>query len=173
MKKFSIILACDEKWGIWKNNLLPWKIKKDMEFFKDKTIWNWKNVIIMWRKTWESIPNKFKPLNNRINCIISKWNNKSLFWEKYFSSIEDCLKSFSQNKDIEEVFIIWWSQIYKMALDNIYLEKIYFTKIYWEFDCDTFINIDFNNFSQIYSSEIFFENSIKFQFKTFIKKQKL
>ena len=43
-----------------------------MLYFKNVTLNNLNNAVIMGRNTWESIPSKFKPLNNRTNIIISK-----------------------------------------------------------------------------------------------------
>lgn len=175
MKKFSIILAIDEKNWIWKYWTLAWRIKEDMEFFKETTIWhdeNKQNVVIMWRKTWESIPEKFRPLPNRINCILSR--NSSSFKNKEeicFSSLEENLEYFSDKENIWEIFIIWWAEIYKLALESKYLNKIYLTRVFWDFDCDTFVNIDFSKFKELKKSEILEENWIKFEF-VFLEKIK-
>ena len=65
-QKFSIIIAVDDKNGIGKNGTLPWRIKEDMEFFRTVTSTTKKkhrqNAVIMGRKTWESIPEKHRPL---------------------------------------------------------------------------------------------------------------
>ncbi len=50
-----MIVAVDLNFGIGKNNTLPWKISKDMAYFKKKTIGNENNAIVMGRKTYESI----------------------------------------------------------------------------------------------------------------------
>ena len=72
-----LIVACDKNLGIGKNNDLPWKLKQEMNFFKETTlslkIYKKKNVVIMGRNTWESIPTKYKPLRDRINIIITKF----------------------------------------------------------------------------------------------------
>lgn len=80
-----------------------------------------KNVVIMGRKTWQSIPNKFKPLNNRINCILS---SSDLDLNKYkdvyaFQSLEECLKALENtefNDRIEKVWVIGGSNIYKVSI---------------------------------------------------------
>ena len=68
------ILACTKKGGIGLNGKLPWRIKEDMMLFKKITTTTAatisQNAVIMGRKTWESIPKKFRPLPNRINIIL-------------------------------------------------------------------------------------------------------
>ena len=63
----NLIVACDKNYGIGYNNKLPdWKIKDDLKKFKTLTT---DSIVIMGRKTFESLPNG--PLKNRINIIIS------------------------------------------------------------------------------------------------------
>lgn len=62
----SAIVCVDKNWGIgYQGNLLAY-IPEDMRFFKEKTT---NNVVIMGRKTYESLP--FKPLPNRTNIVIT------------------------------------------------------------------------------------------------------
>jgi dihydrofolate reductase len=81
--KVSLIVAATRDNGIGINGNLPWRIKKDMDFFKNltsslgmqeapilgKTVIN---VTIMGRVTWESIPAKFRPLPGRLNIVLSR-----------------------------------------------------------------------------------------------------
>ena len=63
----KLILACDPKGGIGYKNKLPWnKIQGDLPRFKRLTD---DCIIVMGRKTWESLP--VKPLPNRTNLIIT------------------------------------------------------------------------------------------------------
>ena len=75
-KGFSIIVAATSNLGIGKNNQLPWRLNGDMQTFKRITSVSPSNdcinVVIMGRKTYESIPLKFRPLSNRINIILSR-----------------------------------------------------------------------------------------------------
>src|SRR5689334_4792565 len=72
---FSIIVAVDEQFGIGRNKLLPWNIPGDMKHFKEITTRSSEgkqNFVIMGRKTWDSIPEKFRPLPGRVNCVLSR-----------------------------------------------------------------------------------------------------
>lgn len=169
---FNIIVATDQKSGIWKNWILPWHIPEDLKYFakitsetEDK---NKINAVVMWRKTRESIPSNFSPLKNRINCIISrgikhkndtKWlKNNSV---KYFKSLCSCLAELEKSEDIESIFIIWWESIYNEAIKNEKLDKIYITKIEWDYKCNKFFDWIPKDF-KLKSTESL-KNKIKFE----------
>jgi len=113
MKKVALILAVDEKNGIGKNNDLAWRIKADMLYFKDITTAtqneNKQNAVIMGRKTWESIPEKFRPLPKRKNIVLSRqYFDETLS----FTSIESALAELEKDDEVENIFIIGGAQIY-------------------------------------------------------------
>tara|TARA_Y100000389_G_C17110127_1_gene340296 strand:+ start:48 stop:572 length:525 start_codon:yes stop_codon:yes gene_type:complete len=70
-KTLNIIVCCDMKMGIGIDNKLPWNIPSEMKLFKEKTIGNGNNCVIMGKNTYLSIPEKHRPLSKRHNCIIS------------------------------------------------------------------------------------------------------
>ena len=75
MKEITIIVATERNGGIGFNNKIPWKLSNDMKMFKQITstaMPNKKNVVIMGRKTWESIPSKFRPLPSRFNVVVTR-----------------------------------------------------------------------------------------------------
>ena len=67
--KVSLIVAASENGVIGKDNDLIWHLPKDMHFFKDTTMGH---HVIMGRKNFESIPQKFRPLPNRTNVVITR-----------------------------------------------------------------------------------------------------
>ncbi len=74
---FNLIVCVDNNYGIGKNNNIPWTFTKDLKYFKNTTSiqkddGSKPNVVIMGNNTYNSIPNNFKPLKNRINIILSK-----------------------------------------------------------------------------------------------------
>lgn len=75
MRDFDIIVATSSNLGIGMEGYLPWKIQKDMDSFKKITTSTnnprLKNACIMGRKTWQSLPPKYRPLPNRVNVILS------------------------------------------------------------------------------------------------------
>jgi hypothetical protein len=81
-KPIIAIVACTRDGGIGKEGTLPWKLPGDMAYFKRVTldtedVPGARNAVIMGRKTWESIPNSFRPLPGRLNVVLSR-NPKSI-----------------------------------------------------------------------------------------------
>lgn len=106
----TIIVAVNKKNVIGCNNSIPWKNKEDLIFFKNTTL---NNVVIMGRKTFESIGN---PLPNRINIVISNTlsnSSKNLYFCPSPSKALDLAKKFIN----KEIFIIGGESIYKEFLD--------------------------------------------------------
>ena len=160
----NIIVAVDENWAIgYKNDLLI-KISEDMKYFKKKTMGN---IVVMGRKTFESLPEQ-KPLKNRTNIILTKnidfiVADISDFQTIICYNVEEVLNI--ANSSEKEVFVIGGEMIYKLFLP--YCKKAYITKIYHKFKADKFLP-DFVNSPEwklSEESEIFETNEgIKYQF---------
>lgn len=124
----------DAKRGIGKNNDLMWHLPADMNFFKETT----KNqIVVMGRRNYDSIPEKYRPLPNRLNVILTR--NIEFQAENclVFNSLKDCLTHF-ENENERKVFIIGGGEIYKMALDANCLDEMFITDVDGVFDADTF-----------------------------------
>ncbi len=145
MISFSIVVAVDNKFGIGKAGLLPWTLPQDLKHFKTVTTKphasGKSNVVIMGRKTWESIPEKFRPLPSRLNVVISRQSQISLPEGVLLaSSFDNSLALLEQMKgEVGEIFVIGGAQVFRQAIDDSRCNKLYFTRIDQEFDCDTFL----------------------------------
>ncbi len=175
MKKIHMILALDSNNGLWKDWDLAWRIPEDMKYFKEITTgeWDTKNAVIMWRKTWDSIPEKFRPLPWRINAILSRsYTPEDNYWNicKY-SSVESSIEKLSKRDGVADIFILWGAQIYNYVLEKNLVDTMYLTRVKWNFDCDVFVDIDFDQFEE----ESIWEwqeskNGIKFRFEVYTRK---
>lgn len=66
--------------GLSNSNSMPWRLSNELKFFAKVTSTKLEtqedpNVVIMGRKVWDSIPQKFKPLRNRQNVVLSRTND--------------------------------------------------------------------------------------------------
>ena len=134
----SLIVAISNNKVIGKNNQLIWNLPKDMKFFMDTTLGH---PVIMGRKNFESIPEKFRPLKNRTNIIITRNKNYEALDCKVVHSIKESLKCMDFGN--EEVFVIGGGEIYRKFLELDLIDKMYITHIDEFFDGDTFFP-DFN-----------------------------
>ena len=133
--KYNIIVATDNNNGIGMNNQMPWYIPEDLIHFKKITS---NSIVIMGRNTYESIPIQWRPLNNRLNIVLS--NNKQLHikCENLIYTDEagmwDAINSYSTI--YSNTFFIGGQQVYEKFINITH--GIYITRIYKEYKCDTF-----------------------------------
>ncbi|MEK9166982.1 MAG: dihydrofolate reductase [Patescibacteria group bacterium] len=154
---FSIIVAIDEKGGIGKNNTLPWHLPADLKHFKELTTGG---TVIMGRNTWESIPDKFRPLPNRLNIVLT--GNLNYFVPegvKLASSLDGAL-AVSEGS----TFIIGGAKVFEEAIRHEDCSDLFITKIESTFDCDTFFPFLPLDFQIVHEGETLEDNEIKFKF---------
>lgn len=145
--KISIIVAISKNNVIGKDNQLIWNLPKDMKFFMDTTL---NHPVIMGRKNFESIPEKYRPLKNRTNIIITKNNDYKADGCLVVNTIEDSLIKAKEDKTSDEIFVIGGGQIYRKFLEENLVDKMYITHIDETFEGDTFFpEIDYKNWSLI------------------------
>ena len=163
MSKISIIAAASKNLVIGKDNDLPWNLPSDLKSFKRITEGSF---VIMGRKCWESIPEKFRPLPKRDNIVISRDNNYEAFGAAVISDLETLLMVFQHDGVDSEIFVIGGGQIYKEAFK--YADKLYLTQILSEIDGDTYLEgLNFDEWGLTESSEVIEENGIEFRFTTY------
>ena len=141
MPRFAIVVAADEADGIGKSGQLPWRLKGDMAFFMRLTteppVPGSQNAVIMGRKTWESIPDKFRPLPQRLNVVIS--NNPELPLPAGVSraiSLDHALERLTTTVGLGHVFVIGGGQVFREAVAHRDLEVVYLTRVHTKIACD-------------------------------------
>ena len=169
----TLIVAATTKNGIGKDGALPWPmLKKEMRYFarvttrvpmpsqtgslqsdtlkQDLLAGTQRNAVIMGRKTWESIPTKFRPLKDRTNIVISSQSRHELqdIPEDVVvaTSISSALEAFSDRVKegkalpLGRAFVIGGSSIYESALDLPQTKHVLLTRVQNDFECDTFFS---------------------------------
>lgn len=128
------IVACDTEHGIGKNGGLPWPYnKEDMQWFKEHTTGG---VVVMGRKTWESIGSK--PLPNRINLVISNSVVQGNPDGVYYGEVQRLLQVIQSDYPDKTIWVIGGGGIYRQAIQVC--DMLYLTKFKQSYDCDTFID---------------------------------
>ena len=145
---FDVILCQDIKGGIGKDGKLPWNNPEEMAFFKKVTSWtenpDSQNAVIMGRKTWESIPEKYRPLPGRYNIILSNSSVVRANYNNVFTSLDKGLIHAAGFTDIERIYVIGGKQVYDEALKHPDLNLIHLSVLYKDYDCDTFVELPEN-----------------------------
>jgi len=158
----SIIAAIGKNRELGRDNKLLWHIPEDMKRFK--TLTN-NSVVIMGRKTYESLPAKFRPLPNRENIIITRDKNYKQERAIICFSMEEAIKKAQEfNK---EVFVIGGAQIYNIGIK--YADKLYLTLVDVEhLDADAFFP-DYSEFKKIIVEKEGEKTNPKYRFVELIK----
>lgn len=146
----KLIVATDANFGIGIQNQLPWSFAKDMQHFKNLTTQNPNTLVLMGRKTYESIPLKFKPLPQRLNVIISSQDlslqdyvslknfNQDLSQAYYINSLFELSEFLSEHPEFD-AFCIGGQSVYDLCLQQNFITEIFHTQVQDVFTCDRFL----------------------------------
>jgi dihydrofolate reductase len=133
MSRIALIVAMDRHRGIGKNNDLMWNLPEDMQFFKRMTK---DQIVVMGRKNYDSIPERFRPLPNRLNCVLTQSKDFIAPDCLVFHELSTCIAHF--HGDARQIFIIGGGEIYRLAMETLSIDDMYITEVDGEFGADTF-----------------------------------
>ncbi len=125
--KMAMIVAMDEDGCIGNQGDLPWRLKSDMQRFKSLTEADGFNAVIMGRKTWDSLPDSFRPLPERINIVMSRdinWAHADAEVALYHGRAIE----IAYAEGCDECWVIGGAQIYEMFIDRV--EEIHVTTVH-------------------------------------------
>lgn len=194
-RSFIVIVAATAgSLGIGKNGALPWRLAADMAYFKRCTSTPTTsaapasttgkiNAVIMGRKTWQSIPERFRPLQGRCNVVLSR-NPKA---RDDLGLPEDVLLAGSLTEalgvlssaaaaapgttaEVDKVFVIGGGSVYTEAVASKLCEKVLLTSVIppadGRFDdCDVhFPALDPETFRLTKKGEVQEEKGVEFSF---------
>ena len=155
----NLIVAKAKNNAIGKSGKIPWNIPEELQYFKAKTI---NDVVIMGRKTYDSLPKK--PLDGRINIVISRIMPKSIETDNLYivRDIEEAVnrsRYFDHTKRLINSFVIGGESVYRRMLclcDKAYITKVTGEDLVSELDedkiADKFLDNLYNNIDQIVDS---------------------
>jgi dihydrofolate reductase len=117
----NLIFARARNGVIGKDNQLPWHLPEDLAHFKRTTLGQ---PVIMGRKTWDSLPPKFRPLPGRANLVVTRQAD----WQSSGATVAHSLAQAQSMCDpAQEVWVIGGAEIYAQALP--YARKAVITEI--------------------------------------------
>ena len=148
------MVAIDNKRGIAKDGLQPWKLTTDEKYFREQTKL-YGGIVLMGRKTFEVIGSS---LPGRQNCVLTRDRG---FKAEGVTVIHD-LDAFLDEQP--QVWIIGGAELYKLTLSRS--DELYITEIQEDFGCDTFYP-KFDEFTRISNGGEQTENGIKFFFNIY------
>lgn len=139
-RPFAIVVAADEELGIGRDGDLPWHLPGDLAYFADLTRTapeGRRNAVIMGRKTWESIPERFRPLAGRLNVVVTRAADYDLpGGARRAGGLESALVDLPPQT--AAVFVVGGSQIYALAIEHERCAEVYLTRVSGHHGCDVF-----------------------------------
>ncbi len=165
-----LIFAVDNNWNIGYDGDLLYKISEDLKRFRRLTEGN---IIIMGRRTFESLPDK-SVLPNRINIVITRDKEYKAEGATVINSLEELfplLKELNPNNEMDN-FIIGGGEIAKQTIS--YCNKAYITKIFKFFEnADTFIpNLDLlDDWKIVKESQVYKQDDLEYKYVDYIRVQ--
>ena len=178
MIPLNIVVAVDTKNGIGKDDALPWDLTGEIMHFREITTDTRspkkKNVVVMGRKTWDPIPQEYRPLPERTNIVLTKNTGLQLPEGVLKADSFDQVLKMSNNEKlkniIETIFVIGGQQVYEEAVKYQECEKLYVTHIHNDFDCDTFFPLFTDMFESIQTFDECKEGLVTYHFEEYRRK---
>jgi dihydrofolate reductase len=152
---------------IGKNGVMPWHLPEDLAHFKRTTLGH---PVIMGRKTWESLPPRFRPLPGRMNIVISRSSDFLAGQEtsalRAATSLDEALAMACEHS---EVWVIGGAQIYAQALPLA--SQVVVTHIDASFEGDAFAPALGNEWIRVNHEAHIASSGVPYAFSTFQRTQ--
>ncbi len=119
--------------AIGKDNTLLWRIPDDLKRFKQLTLGH---PVIMGRKTWESLSERFRPLSGRTNIVVTRQAGHEAAGATVADSLENARAAAARAPGADEIFVIGGGELYAAALP--FADRLYLTLVDDNATADTF-----------------------------------
>lgn len=134
------IVAVDQAGGIGKAGDIPWKLPPDLKRFAKLTKGpkGVDNAVLMGRKTWESLPEKYRPLKGRFNIVLSRTPSYSL-GGGMVALAGGMEKALRIAVTYSTLFAIGGREVYSWAIAHPACRKVHVTQVRGDFQCDVYL----------------------------------
>jgi dihydrofolate reductase len=141
--EFDVVVAADLGEGIGRAGAIPWRLPTDVAHLKklttETTVPGCKNAVVMGRVTWDTIPDKWRPLPGRHNLVITRQINLTFpAGVIQAHGLPQALEQAGALVDCERIFVLGGGEVYREAVELPGCRRIYLTRVLAQFDCDTF-----------------------------------
>ncbi len=157
--EICIIAAMGEEDRVIGNNgQIPWRVPADMRRFRELTT---PHPVIMGRKTWDSIPLKFRPLPDRPNLVVTRSMDMQVpSGVLICRSLDEAIYKAGE-LDCERIFIIGGAEIYRQTISRA--DRLFLTLVQGSYEGDTFFP-DYSKFGVVVSEQPGQEKGIRYRF---------
>jgi dihydrofolate reductase len=128
--QLKLIYAQAANGVIGRDNTIPWKLPEDMAHFRQRTMGH---PVIMGRRTWDSLPPKFRPLPGRMNIVVTRQPAWVSPGAARASTLDEALALCD---GVGEAWVIGGAEIYRQALP--FADEVVVTEIGADFDGDAY-----------------------------------
>ena len=128
--KIGLILARARNGTVGKGGVMPWHLPEDLAHFKQVTMGS---PVIMGRKTWDSLPSRFRPLPGRTNIVVTRQSDWHATGATRAKSLPDAL---ALCEDASQVWVIGGAEIWAQAMPLAHTAAV--TELEADFEGDTF-----------------------------------
>lgn len=141
---FEVVVAADLGDGIGAAGAIPWKLPADLAHLKklttDTAVPGTRNAVVMGRVTWDTIPDRWRPLPGRLNVVVSRQRHLAMPEGVVLApSLEHALVTAREAADVERIFVLGGGDIYRQCFGLGGCRRIYLTRVLGRFECDTFL----------------------------------
>jgi dihydrofolate reductase len=125
-----------------------------------------RNAVLMGRKTWDSLPPRFRPLPGRLNGVLSRTLHAGVFHGSHhvWPSLQAALDEVTGDPTVKRVFVAGGGEIFAEALRRPDCDRVYLTDIESEYACDTFL-APLEGFRETAQSPVIEEDGVRYRFR--------
>lgn len=128
--RIALVAAVARGGVIGRGGALPWRLPEDLRRFRELTTGH---AVVMGRKTWDSLPERFRPLPGRRNVVVTRDASWSADGAERAGSLEEALRVLAGEP---RVFVIGGAEVFAQALPLA--DELYLTELDLEVEGDTF-----------------------------------
>ena len=161
--RVSLVAAIAQGGVIGRDNAIPWRIAEDARRFRTLTMGH---PVVMGRRTWDSLPDRFRPLPGRRNVVVTRGSDWHADGAERAGSLDEALRLLD---GAPQMFVVGGAELYAEALPLA--DELLLTEIDAEVDGDTFFpSWDRAAFHEESREQHLSETGIRFSFVTYVRR---